>query len=110
MQLLTDYFELQQKIYDFFGYREDWRVIPLIDRRECYWALGEEAVLFAEKPLTHDLIALGNYYKDCIYRQRFLPKYVYEADGFTMISVDTHTDGNKFLAVYSNDRRQREFE
>lgn len=34
MKLLDDYFALQQQIFDHFGYREGWRVIPLDDARE----------------------------------------------------------------------------
>lgn len=35
----------------------------------------------------------------------FLPKWVYEGLEFTMVVVDTHIDGNKFLAVYDNKKR-----
>ena len=43
-----------------------------------------------------------NYYEDQIYTQRFLPKWVYRAEDYTMISVDTQCDGNKFLAIFDN--------
>jgi len=43
MKLLTNYFALQKKIYDHFGYIEDWVVIPLNDQREMFWILNEKA-------------------------------------------------------------------
>jgi hypothetical protein len=37
-----------------------------------------------------------------IYTQRFLPKWVYRGAEYTMVCVDTRTDGNKFLMVFDN--------
>lgn len=31
MKLLNEYFKLQKEIYDYFGYKEDWVVIPIDD-------------------------------------------------------------------------------
>lgn len=103
MELLDQYFEIQKQIYDYFGYKEDWKVIPLEDRRECFWYLAKHEVLYAESMEDFDE-EKGNYYLDEIYTQRFLPKWVYRAEKYTMISVDTHTDGNKFLAIYDNSK------
>lgn len=32
MKLLAQYFQIQQQIFDYFGYAENWRVIPLDDQ------------------------------------------------------------------------------
>lgn len=108
MQLLDQYFEIQQQIYDHFDYVEDWVVIPIDDRRESYWVLTQQEVWYS--PSREDLIAHNedNIYSDEIYTQRFLPKWVYEAPDYTMICVDTYTDGNKFLAIYDNQKRLRD--
>ena len=44
MDQLDKYFEQQQEIYDYFGYVEDWVVIPIGDSREYFWRIvgGEE--------------------------------------------------------------------
>lgn len=107
MKLLNDYFALQKQIYDYFGYVEDWKVIPLEDSTEYYWQLeqdsnGSGVVRFAEDMEKLEDIDAGQYYEHEIYTQRFLPKWVYRTKDYTMISVDTHTDGNKFLAVFDN--------
>lgn len=96
MQLLNEYFELQRKIYEYFRYKEDWVVIPLDDATEYYWYLEQYESGYGQVYFWKD------YYGDEIYTQRFLPKWVYVGEEYTMISVDTHTDGNKFLRVFSN--------
>ena len=104
MEMLDDYLNLQKQIHDYFGYVEDWRVIPIEDTRGYYWFLkGDDEVVFAECPEDFNQEA-GNYYVDEIYKQRFLPKYVYRGEKYTMIAVDTQTDGNKFLRIFENDK------
>ena len=107
MKLLKELDAKKREIYDYFGYVEDWVVIPLDDSTHQYWNLkdGKEdgQVRYADE--KHDLINLtGNHYDCEIYTQRFLPKWVYRGKDYTMIVVDTQTDGNKFLAIFSNDK------
>jgi hypothetical protein len=104
MKLLDKYLDLQKEIYDHFGYKEDWAVIPIEDARQYFWTLNKYSVWFAEK--ARDLISQdGDYYKNEIYTQRHLPKWVYESEEYTMICVDTRTDGNKFLQIFDNSKR-----
>jgi len=107
MKLLSDYFTLQNQIYDYFGYQEDWVIIPLDDVTDYYWELegeGPGRVRFAKT--KHQLLDVeaGNYYENSIYTQRFLPKWVYRGPEYTMICVDPHTDGNKFLQIFDNSK------
>jgi len=105
-ELIEKYFNLEQQIHDAFGYVEDWVTIPLRDTTEFYWTIeqndnGSGTVRYAkdEKMLKSDD---GDYYQDSIYTQRFLPKFVYETDEYTMVAVDTHVDGNKYMSIFSN--------
>ena len=107
MELLDKYFEIQKKIHDHFGYVEDWVVIPLDDARKYFWRCDDSKVCFADT-LEELESESGNYYENEIYTQRFLPKWVYESSDFTMICVDTRTDGNKFLQVFDNSKRIQE--
>lgn len=104
--LLDMYFKLQNDIHAYFGYIEDWVTIPLDDAREYYWNLDEDrgVVQFSEKLERLLDEECEEYYENSIYTQRFLPKFVYRTDEFTMICVDTHTDGNKFLQIFDNKR------
>ncbi len=112
--MIDDYFKLQEQIYNYFGYVENWAVIPLEDRRDYWWHEDGSEVHYTttesnmkaliENDFNYDNAECdGNtYYADEIYTQRFLTKWVYRAEDYTMICVDTHTDGNKFLAIYDN--------
>jgi hypothetical protein len=111
MKLLKKYFDVQKELFDYFGYKEDWKVIPLDDQLGRYWMIcGPEdenttAVAYSDKPFTPELIKAGaELYGGNIYTQRFLPKWVYRGKEYTMVAVDTHTDGNKFLMVFENEK------
>lgn len=106
---LDNYFSLQHEIFKHFGYTEDWRVIPLDDCREVYWRLygqGPGAVRFADTVEALDGPD-DNYYEDEIYTQRFLKKWVYRTATHTLVCVDTHTDGNKFLRIFDNAKERK---
>lgn len=108
MKLLDDYLELQRELFEYFGYVEDWRVIPVDDARAYYWRLygeGPGEVRFAETPELLD-DPDGNYYANEIYTQRFLPRWIYRGPEYTMVVVDTNVDDNKFLQIFSNDRER----
>lgn len=106
MRLFDEYQAAIDAVHEYFGYIEDWAVIPLDDGRDYYWHFyGGEAhggrLCYAKT--EHDLkTGAGDYYEAPIYTQRFLPRWVYRAKDYTMVSVDTQVDGNKFLMVLDN--------
>lgn len=114
MKLLDDYFKLQQEIYEYFGYVEDWCVFPIDDRRDYYWSITGNEVYYCKSKENAKCLVDADYnwdsegidgmdvYCDDIYPNRFLPTAEYRAKDYSMILVDTNTDGNKFLAVYDN--------
>jgi len=110
MKQLDKFNNIKQEIFDYFGYVEDWVKIPIDDAREYYWQLNENEhgggeVTFAEKiEEMNEETETGDYYVNEIYTQRFLKKWVYRGKDFTMICVDTHTDGNKFLQIFDNSK------
>lgn len=110
MQLLDQEQAIRQQIFDYFGYQEDWRVLPFSDSRDMLWKLyqdedGYGSVIFAETDEELNT-GEGNCYSNVIYTNRHLPKWVYLGAEFTMIVVDTRTDGNQFLQIFSNDKER----
>jgi len=105
MFLIDDYFASKKALHDYFGYKSDWREIPMEDNREYFWYLTGEGsgdeVFFS---LTEEELESreGNCYSSEIYTQRFLPKWVYRGADFTMVCGDPHVDGNKFLYIFDN--------
>jgi hypothetical protein len=114
MKLLDDYFKLQKEIFEYFGYVEDWVVIPMDNATDYHWYInGDEQggeVVYAETIEQLKDEDKGEYYANEIYTQRFLPKWVYRAEDYTMIVVDTHTDGNKFLQVFDNKKEVKDLD
>lgn len=103
------YFKLAKAIHEYFGYKEDWVTIPMESLLGYHWMLtgGDETgagatFVYADKPFTKSLVKSGNIYGAPVYTQRFLPKWVYRTETHTLISVDTRTDGNKFLYIVDN--------
>ena len=107
MKALDDYLALQEEIFSYFGYVENWVAIPIDDCREYYWRLDEDeggsgTVTYADTLDTLNDEEAGNYYQDEIYTQRFLPKWVYRGAEYTMICCNPGVDGNKFLRIFNN--------
>ena len=108
MNILENYEKALQAIYDHVGFVEDCVVYPIDIRDDMFWKIVDnEEVLYAEtKELFDD--EDGDTYSDEIYTQRFYNKHVYRGEKYTLIFVDTHTDGNKFFAIYDNDKEIKE--
>ena len=106
MELLDQEQTIRKQIFEYFGYNEDWRVLPLDDAREYYWHLtGEvsgDSVLFAKEEQNLFEGTMEDGYSNQIYTQRHLPKWVYRGADYTMVVVDTHSDGNQFLQIFDN--------
>lgn len=108
IKLLDQYNESRQAIFEHVGYVEDWVVLPIDDRREMFWRLDGEGPGVVQYALVKENLPPGGTDKDGyeneIYTQRFLKKWVYRGPELTMVLVDTHTDGNRFLAIFENVR------
>jgi hypothetical protein len=108
-KLIDEHLTLLGKIHDYFGYKESWSVYPLSDEREFFWYMDEDEdqIHFSNSKDNLQLIIdndfdyeiadadRNDYYTDEVIE-------VYRAPDYTLVVVDTHTDGNKFLAIYRN--------
>jgi hypothetical protein len=110
MKLFDDYVAAIEAVHQYFGYVEDWVVIPLDDGREYFWYLqggeADGARLCYAKTERELGLEEGDYYESPVYTQRHLPRWVYRAADYTMVSIDTQTDGNKFLIVLDNSKER----
>jgi len=111
MTIIDHYFKLQKEIFQYFDYVEDWAIIPLDDQTEKYWMIcGPEdknttSIVYSNNPFTEQYLTKGKeIYSGTIYTQTHLPKWVYRSLEHTMISVDTHSDGNKLLMIFDNNK------
>jgi hypothetical protein len=110
MDLLDLFFKVRQAVYDYFGFVEDYVVYPIEDYREYYWRIADNGEVVAFGAKNDVIYRTGNHYENTIYTQRFYDKWVYRGEKYTMIFVDTHTDGNKFFGIYDNAKEIKEDE
>ena len=103
MDILKNYNEAIQAIYDHVGFKEDWVICPIDDCAELFWSLTDGGVKFAES--MEQFNSDGDYYFDMIYTQRFYSKHVYEGEKYTMIFCDPRTDGMTWFRVFDNSKR-----
>ncbi len=106
MSLIDAYQKAKQDIYDHVGFKEDWVVYP-IEFNDKPWIIDGEEVRFFDSLEAYQTDDGNHSYSWEIYTQRFYPKWVYEGAEYTMVIVDTHTDGNKFFAIFENAKRIR---
>jgi hypothetical protein len=104
MKLLQEYQAKEKEIYQYFGYQENWTVYPIEDCTKYYWYIDKDGVAFAD---TEDDLYnedKGNYYNCEIIKTRQHKTSVFPGAEYTMILVDTHTDGNRFCSIYDNSK------
>lgn len=113
MKRFDEYLKAKADVLAHFGYVTDWVEIPLEDHREYYWYLNGDGyggeVCYANKPEELPEGCNGDdgeYFAAAIYTQRFLKQWVYRADDYTLICMDTQVDGNKFLGVFDNTKER----
>ena len=106
MEIIKNYNNALQAIYDHVGFVEDWVVCPIDDQTDMYWCIDGDFCRFAStEEDVRDEEDEGGYYEDSIYKQRFYDKYVYEGEEFTMVFCDTHTDNMKWFRIFDNEKR-----
>jgi len=67
MELLEKYTGLQQELFNYFGYVEDYRVLPIDDSRIYYWELEGEGPGLVRFASTKEQLAdeeAGDYYEN----------------------------------------------
>lgn len=96
MKLLEDYNATVRAIYEYFGYQESWHVYPIDDNTNQFWQIDGSIVRSADYKEQLNDEDSGDYYEAEIRGD------VYRKDDYTMICIDTHCDGNQFLAIFDN--------
>ena len=103
MELISNYKNALQALYDHVGFKEDWVICQIDDCTEKYWSVDSEQVKYADSEEQYN--SDGDHYVDDIYTQRFYDKWVYEGEKFTMIFCDPHVDGMKWFRIFDSAKR-----
>jgi len=107
MKQLIAYKEALKEIYDYFGFVEDWSVFPLEDATAYWWFIERGCVFYFDSLEAYEQRDESHTYVVEILHHRFYPNAIYEGkdNKYTMIIVDTNTDGNKFLQIFDNSKK-----
>lgn len=105
MEQLDRYNKVLNEIYDYFGFKEDWTIWPIDDRRQYWWQVNRNEVHFYTSKDAYENNDESRSFTNEILHHRFYPNSIYKGEKYTMIAVDTQTDGNKFLAIYDNSKK-----
>lgn len=103
MKLLDQYNEIQQKIYDYFGFKEGWHVYPITDSKAMFWCIKDDMIYKWSSMDSYNNLDEDDFYNDEIITHS-QNKGVYKGKEFTAVLVDTNVDGNKFLDIYDNSK------
>lgn len=103
MKELDDYFAAEKKVHEYFGYEGHWHTYPLDDKRDCFWCINGNEVLFDDDEECFKDPDLGPQYSDVIISNDE-KRLIYCKGKYTMMVVDTQCDGNKFLAIFDNSK------
>jgi hypothetical protein len=119
-EIIDQYFQTKENLEEYFGYDEDWVQIPWVDYREYHWSFQkssdikvmDDSIAENGKVIYWDSLEAitekQEWYSSPLYTQRFLMKWIYRAKEFTMICLNTQTDGNKHLAIFDNKKEHKE--
>lgn len=107
MDLINNYTNALQAIYDHVGFVEDWVFYPIDDRTDKYWSVDESNIRYADS-IEEFESETGNYYEDELYTQRFYKKWVYRGELITMAFSNPGIDGMKYFAIFDNSKEVKQ--
>lgn len=106
-ELMKNYNNALQAIYDHVGFVEDWVIYPIDDKTDYVWELRATEVEYAKT--LEDFNGDGDAcYVDEIYTQRFYKKHVYRGEQLTLIFCDPGVDGMKYFRIFDNSKEVKE--
>lgn len=100
-EAMLAYENAKQYVFEHCGYVEQWRDFPLNDERTSFWSVNQRGYVRhadSEKELKEQT---GNYYEAEVVNNSN-NKGVYRGKRYTLVIINTNTDGNVFATVFDN--------
>jgi hypothetical protein len=102
MKLLEEYRELEKQILEYFNYGSPFAYNQLDDQTDMYWNYNGSRVIFADDPITPEIIDSGIYYANELVGTGY-----WRGSEYTMIYTDNNC-GDKLLQIFDNSKEQTE--
>lgn len=105
-ELLLNHSELRKQILEYFDYDEYWRIFPLIDLTDVYWAYDGPHIIYLDQPITKEILREGRHVEASYYwADETINRYKYEKEDYTLFVLKNHLDLTPSLSIFSNDKR-----
>ena len=108
MQLLDNYQALEKQIHEYFGYEQNWRLLPIDDCRKYYWNVDDTSGVNYADSVQELETETGNCYSGEFYFAGSTEPLIYRKTDYTMIAIDTGCDGNVMLMIFDNAKEIKE--
>jgi hypothetical protein len=111
-KIIDAYFAFEKQILDYAEYTPQWQVFPFDDKREMWWAVARDELLYSPKREQVDWALAERRYEnlkgvdvkdDALYTGEICyssgTKNIFAKPDLIVIAIDTRCDGNKFLML-----------
>ncbi len=102
MELINNYNNALQELYDHVGFVEDWTLYPIADHTDLFWTIHSDEIRSAK---TADQVGTGHGYVSYIHFDRFYKKSIFEGKDFTMIFDNPQVDGMIWFSIFDNSKK-----
>jgi hypothetical protein len=96
-----------------FEVPQTWHQIYPDDMTNVFWFIDGDSIVWFDTLLTKEVIDSEKYYQAVMHdnwEYKKLPSPPWRRFGLAMIPVDTHTDGNKYLMIFDEDKECKDQE
>lgn len=103
--LLINHDNARRRILEYFDYQEYWRIYPIINLTDVYWAYEGPHIVYYNEPLTKALIDEGRHVEASYYwADESINQYKYEKDDYTLFVLKSHIDIMPTLSIFDNSK------
>ena len=103
--LLNSYNSFRERILSYFGYEEYWRIFPIINLTDTYWAYRGPHLIYCDRPLTEEVMREGHHVEASYYwTDETINTYRYIKEDYTLFVLKSHLDIMPTLSIFDNSK------
>lgn len=99
MELLTQYRDIEKKIYQHFGFEPPFNNVPIIDNTHRHWMTVDGTTVWSVEPLTVKSVQDGG---AIFSAPTCKDETAYTTTDETMVAVDTKSNGSRSRMIFLN--------
>ena len=104
--LLSSYNNFRERILSYFEYEEFWRIFPIIDLTDVYWAYDGPHLVYYKEPINGQVLREGHHVEASYYwSDESIRQYKYEKADYTLFVLKSHLDIMPTLSIFDNSKK-----